>query len=598
MNPDTQQKQDKKKISYFDVFAILCLLVYPLRHVNQGVDLMDAGYSLGNYRFIDSMNEMWKIATYLSNLLGAAFMQLPGGDTWLGMNVYTGLLVSFMAIGSFWSVTHIFEMSQSKKVLVFLSEIVAISLCWSPTTVLYHYLGYYFITTAAILLYFAIIHEKIILYIIAGILLGLSVIARMPNITYMAMVLPVWYGITLQNKEKSEAKSFQTVMKYTLCCIFGYVIGLIPLLGVISIKYGIMAYPNMIQGLFAITDTATDYKPTSMVTTMFGEYIAYSGWFILFGIYFLVGYLFYKINKNTGAYYKVKSILLKIQEPFKIIYVAGGIVLIRFCYGRGMFGFDYQSFFAFYKWVTIYLLFAILLSVYIIISNKWGKKQKIWAAFLLTIIFVTPLGSNNGLYPIMNNLFIITPVTTCLIWDIVKPKWHNFALKYMVLLLSFCVVIQSCLFGFYFRFHDYTEKTSVIETVKNTVSTKNMRTSVDKAQKLSELGGYLEQSELKNKQVLLYNNIPAIAYIFDLQPAIFTTWIDLDSNTIDRLKADMQKMDTSNTIVICSTQMIYEDRISSSCKEKYKLIEEWMREHAYECTFENEDYCVYTATAK
>ena len=32
---------------------VLILLLYPLRKVNTGIDLMDGGYSLGNYRFFN-----------------------------------------------------------------------------------------------------------------------------------------------------------------------------------------------------------------------------------------------------------------------------------------------------------------------------------------------------------------------------------------------------------------------------------------------------------------------------------------------------------------------------------------------------------------
>ena len=72
---------------------VLILLLYPLRKVNTGIDLMDAGYALGNYRFFETMNQVWKLATYLANITGVILSKLPYGDTWLGMNVYTALLV-------------------------------------------------------------------------------------------------------------------------------------------------------------------------------------------------------------------------------------------------------------------------------------------------------------------------------------------------------------------------------------------------------------------------------------------------------------------------------------------------------------------------
>ena len=35
--------------------SALLLLVYPLRHAWTGLDIMDAGYSLGNYQYFDPL---------------------------------------------------------------------------------------------------------------------------------------------------------------------------------------------------------------------------------------------------------------------------------------------------------------------------------------------------------------------------------------------------------------------------------------------------------------------------------------------------------------------------------------------------------------
>ena len=58
----------------------------------------------------------------------------------------------------------------------------------------------------------------------------------------------------------------------------------------ISIRYGFATYPEMVQGLFAMTDTATDYKPDSMVTAMFADYIENSVWLFLFLAYMAAGF--------------------------------------------------------------------------------------------------------------------------------------------------------------------------------------------------------------------------------------------------------------------------------------------------------------------
>lgn len=168
-----------------DIIVMLILLCYPLRKVTLGLDLMDAGYALGNYRFFDTMNETWKLATYLANVLGVLFMQLPFGDTWVGMNVYTSLLIGMTAAGSY---LFLKKQNIGNRWLLFLTEMVALSLCWAPSVILYHYLSYIFMTAAVMLLYAALTKEKKAYLVIAGIILGAAVAVRMPNITYMALI--------------------------------------------------------------------------------------------------------------------------------------------------------------------------------------------------------------------------------------------------------------------------------------------------------------------------------------------------------------------------------------------------------------------------
>lgn len=95
-------------------------------------------------------------------------------------------------------------------------------------------------------------------------------------------------------------------------------------------------------------------------------------------------------------------------------------MILRFCYGRGMFGFDYTGYFSMYKWVTVYLLIVIILCIYCLVDSKISQQQKLWSAFMLVIIFITPLGSNNGLYPIISNLFIMAPVSFVFLYEIFK----------------------------------------------------------------------------------------------------------------------------------------------------------------------------------
>ena len=57
----------------------LVLLLFPLLKVQEGIDLTDTGYSLGNYRFFGESGGIWEVLTFLSNVTGFLFTKLPMG---------------------------------------------------------------------------------------------------------------------------------------------------------------------------------------------------------------------------------------------------------------------------------------------------------------------------------------------------------------------------------------------------------------------------------------------------------------------------------------------------------------------------------------
>lgn len=133
--------------SFFsNVVFPLALLLFPLVKANQGIDLTDTGYSLGNYRFFTPNGGIWTLLTFLSNVAGAALSKLPYGGTMFGMKLYTGLIVSFAAL-----LGYRFFKTKMPPWLAFVGELAAIGFCWCPTVILYNYLTYLLFLLGAVL---------------------------------------------------------------------------------------------------------------------------------------------------------------------------------------------------------------------------------------------------------------------------------------------------------------------------------------------------------------------------------------------------------------------------------------------------------------
>lgn len=576
---------------------MIVLLLYPLRHAAIGVDLMDAGYALGNYRFLDTVNEMWALATYLANITGVLFSKLPFGDCWIGMNVYCGLLIGVVAAGVYYALWQRYGQRRRRfAVLLFGAEFTALSLCWAPPVILYHYLGYLYMTVAVIVLYAAIIRNKKSYFIIAGVILGFCVAVRMPNITYMALILPVWCDC-FWSRKRTEVHP----VRRTLYCIGGYCIGLAVPLGAICARYGLAAYPQMVTSLFGMTDHATDYKPVSMLAAMFGDYLRYSTWLLLFTMYMVFGLLMFFLAKKLERNHTLSK---KIAIVLEIFYSFGFLALLRFCYGRGMFGLDYTDNFSMYKWVTVFLLIAAGLCVWCLADKKCSREYKLWAVFLLVIIFITPLGSNNGLYPIINNLFLVLPVSMLMTAEAFKRCRRHAAFRLVLGMVLAGVMIQSVLYGVNFVFHDAGAQQAAAQgqiRLELQCSSAGTGLAVTRSKKtaLEELDAYLYQSGLHEKQVILYGDIPALSYLFDMKPAISTTWPDLDSYGIKVLEEELARL-SDETMPEEAPVIIYgraaaEHLMQTATGAKYEKLSRLMafaQAQGYQQCFGNEEYVI------
>ena len=84
--------------------------------------------------------------------------------------------------------------------LIFIGELMALGLCWCPSTILYNYLTYLIMDAGVILLYKGIVENNRRYYVAAGVLLGMNVAVRMPNVVQAAFIVAVWYGSMLSGR--------------------------------------------------------------------------------------------------------------------------------------------------------------------------------------------------------------------------------------------------------------------------------------------------------------------------------------------------------------------------------------------------------------
>ena len=572
------------------------LILYPLLKVNQGIDLTDTAYSLGNYAFFGENTVLWTLLTFLSNVLGFFFTKLPFGGTMLGMKAYSSLLISAMAL-----LGYRFFRTKMPAVIAFLAELSAIGMCWCPSVILYNYMTYALLLTAVILLFRGLVRKHPGCLVAAGVVLGLNTLVRFPNNGLeVLLILTLWYYGYLKKKPLAE------IAKETGLCIAGYAAGFVTVLAGMMLLYGTGTLGTMIEGIFGMAGSASDYTFGEMLGMITDAYLHGAGWMAYMVLCILPGIPFFAIQKECFP------LLRKVVYCICIVFLF--IVLGRW----GMFNFKYYQKEAALQWGVVFLILSLGICVWMLFSRMQDCEWKLIAAMSLIVILITPLGSNNYVWPALNNLFFVAPIT---FWTIYRfARWGRpyldvtgkvplFSVKAMTMAMVVAFLIQAVGIGCNYVFLDGEDGHKRDTTVEGSRILRGMKTNAGNAGTLEELNTFMleNNTEYRNKKVILYGNIPGLSYYLHKAPAVYTSWADLDTNSYERLAEDLNTLNQTMTeenrpLVIFSEEImaqvldLQENGMTgegSVWEQKLKAILDFMTENEYQMVFENEKYAVF-----
>lgn len=329
------RKPAAKKL--LDVLLSIIIFSYTFRKVTIGIDITDSGYHFSNYLYIEQMDPMWFFSTYLSNILGHFFTLLPYGNTLLGINIYTSIIPATLGV-----ICYLFFVKQIKlpRILVFLGEIVALSLCWCPTTGIYNYLTYLLFAIGCILIYAGLTKENNNYLFIAGIFLGINVFIRFSNLVEVALILVVWVHLWLKKE------NIHQFFRKTLFCLAGYVCGLLLILVPITLLYGLDNYIIGISKLFSMTKVATAYSPWAMFLNMIYAYLGNLKWFANMVYFCIFGMIIFAVSPE------------KYHKPKIVCFSLGTVIFVRKLYGMSMFTLHFDDYSSIYEWNIVIIILA------------------------------------------------------------------------------------------------------------------------------------------------------------------------------------------------------------------------------------------------
>ena len=489
--------------------------------------------------------------------------------------------------------------------LVFLGEMMAVSLCWCPTAVLYNYLTYLLFLGSFLLLYCGLLmeskpvwdagysaetqyflwnkHRKKQRWMLAGagVLLGTNVLVRFSNLPEAAMIVAVWaYNVILWRGEKNgktqkgteesgawlQEGFWHRLGRHTLWCLLGYVAALIVLLGYIHFRYGIGEYIAGIMRLFAMTENAADYKAASMIMGLAGDYLENLYWVIRIGIIVLGGLaLFFvggKLEKMLCGVAGGKCAGI-FHVGIRVFWAAVCVAMLVWLYGRNFCSLLFYSYDPVRRPCILFLMLTMLIGVIRIFHKDSPKEEKLLSGMLILVILLTSIGSNNRTFPSWNNLFVAAPYTFWQCWRFVSggkklsltgrragcggegaPGIQGIFFPVKAVLLTFLglCMFQAVGFGAVYVFAESTGVQNAVAYVENNKILKNIKMPAERAAWLTELTAFVEQEGLYGREVILYGRIPGLSYYLQM-PSAFNPWSDLVSYSLETMEKDMRELE-------------------------------------------------------
>ena len=584
---NTKLKDKNKKINpvVLDCIFLAILVLLPFLHIASGVELTDTAYSLGNYENLDSMNLTWTIATFWANMLGKFFSILPMGSTWIGMKFYTTLVpVAGVAC------SYLFLRKYITRWILFVGELLAISLFWCPTTILYNYLTYLLFTLVIIFIIESLNKEKRWGLAIAGVILAFNVFVRFPNITEAALILVVWLNA------KINKKKFLYGLTDTMICVGGFLAGVGINVLLIGLKYGFASIPNMIISLFSMTGENTGYKPTQMIFTIIRGYSTYYKSFIFLVAISVICFAVSAIMKRHYA--RIITIVAQ--------FVLYGLFLF-WGYRNHVYTLRYSDYSSMYFWMVIFFVIGNVVSAWTLLRKRTDKTHKLIAAAVLIVIWITPLGSNNALYPSINNLFIVAPAVLSMCWNELF-KGRNFyelldlearntmvATRITVGLLLISIVVHCSIFGVVFIFRDSGFPYNNHTKIEGNEVLAGMHTNPERAALIEELTSYVTKNNLKGREAVYYGDIPGLEYILKMPCAISHTWPNLGSFSYNDFVNDFESLDDTPVIFVNTEYCRNILDVDGNAINKDQFLSEYMKNNCYSLDARIGNIAIYSA---
>lgn len=486
------------------------VIIFPYLLIFQGLDFTDVGHSLTNYQqiFIEPSSIQNAFSCWLTNVIGGAWIRLVANLGVFGAKLGGALVIS---LTTFIAYTILKDFLEKKNLLIglLLAEIVA----FSPSTIIIHYnnLTSLFFILSVFFLYNGILHKKNNFIFFAGFILGLNIFVRFSNILGIILIITIFfYGYLKKN-------NLSTQIKQALILLLGWVISILIVFIIMKLLGHDKLFLNSVTNLFRmVLDSSSSHAGENLLRRLYTDHLSVIKYSIrTICVTILISKIFCKVNR----YLRDFALLL-----FSIIIV---------------FYYFYDLKIYYYTFAPVGIMYILLL-ISIINIEKDNIGIRLISLIALIVLFITPVGSSNGIQMAKYAMWLAFPLSVSYISQLqelcinlnlntylsrnylklfIKQSEMVFIRKILlVFFLSFALI-----FSYRFTYRDTSHRIDMHYNINHS-KLQLVYTTKERAKVVEELLSELSKYVNKGDYLFTFEHISLLYYLSETTPYLYNSW--------------------------------------------------------------------------
>lgn len=534
----------KTKTTFLYAFLIIGFsIIFQVHNAIHGFDLTDEGFLLSLYQWFNKdINYAQGAGGYpLTCYLGSILNDICSDCGILGMRLWGILIVTITEI-----ITFLYLKKYFPNMIILLGLLIQVMfLAGDPKPFGYNTLTAFLCILAIILLIEGILYNRKPWIFFAGILLGINVFVRIPNIACLSfLIIPFW-----ANNTSFTDIQFHKPIKMAILALIGFIIGMISvLLLMIHVGAGTLI-TDLISSIFGMLNGTSTHASSSMLSKYISNYILSIECLIVFAIATLISAYGMSLKKKwLRPFLFFISFIFLWLTTYKSCNELGDTI-VALMNGLGIIGCCY------------YL-------------DKGTRLRTISLSFILFSL-ILPLGSDQGFQTMWVGTWLSLPVGLCGLYEltghtlgegykciILFQRDHdplakkNYSLSIPSLRTSYiiCTVILIIAVGAKIEKHAYYDPDSKysMNASIHSLKAKGIKTSQKRAEIINSLLLELKKYINTNDEILVYDSSPLIYYLTQTKPYAGINWPCLfyGANYVDKFTSAEKKSSHRPVLVL------------------------------------------------